>query len=118
WRRGWAGEFMSYRDLAHQLVDYVKPLGFTHIEIMPVSEHPLDDSWGYQTTGYYAPTSRFGTPDEFRYFIDYLHQHHIGVILDWVPTSPRMRMPSPALMARHFMNMKTHAWANTATGEH
>lgn len=85
WRRGWAGEFMNYRELAHQLVDYVKPLGFTHIEILPITEHPLDDSWGYQTTGYYAPTSRFGTPDEFRYFVDYLHQHGIGIILDWVP---------------------------------
>src|SRR5690606_11733657 len=67
WRRGWANEFLNYRDLAHQLVDYVKPLGFTHIEILPVSEHPLDDSWGYQTTGYFAPTSRFGSPDDFRY---------------------------------------------------
>jgi 1,4-alpha-glucan branching enzyme len=85
WRRGWANEFMNYRELAHQLVDYVKPLNFTHIEIMPVTEHPFDDSWGYQTTGYFAPTSRFGSPDDFRYFVDYLHQHGIGIILDWVP---------------------------------
>jgi 1,4-alpha-glucan branching enzyme len=85
WRRGWSNEFLNYRELAHQLVEYVKPLGFTHIEILPVSEHPLDDSWGYQTTGYFAPSSRFGTPDDFRYFVDYLHQHNIGIILDWVP---------------------------------
>ncbi|HSX85356.1 MAG TPA: alpha-amylase family glycosyl hydrolase, partial [Cellvibrio sp.] len=80
WRRGANGEFLNYRDLAHQLVDYVKPLGFTHIEVLPLTEHPLDDSWGYQTTGYYAPTSRFGTPDDFRYFVDHLHRHGLGLI--------------------------------------
>ncbi|WP_111641791.1 1,4-alpha-glucan branching protein GlgB [Marinimicrobium alkaliphilum] len=85
WRRGPAGEFLNYRELAHQLVDYIQPLGFTHIEVMPITEHPLDDSWGYQTTGYFAPTSRFGSPDDFRYFVDYLHRHSIGIILDWVP---------------------------------
>lgn len=85
WRRGWVGEFLNYREIAHQLVDYIKPLGFTHVEVLPISEHPFDDSWGYQTTGYFAPTSRFGSPDDFRYFVDYLHQHDIGVILDWVP---------------------------------
>ncbi len=85
WRRTEDGGFINYRDLAHQLVDYIKPLGFTHIELLPITEHPLDDSWGYQTTGYYAPTSRFGTPDDFRYFVDYLHQADIGVLLDWVP---------------------------------
>jgi 1,4-alpha-glucan branching enzyme len=85
WRRGWANEFLNYRELAHQLVDYVKPLGFTHVEIMPITEHPLDDSWGYQTTGYFAPTSRFGTPQDFRYFVDHLHQNGLGIILDWVP---------------------------------
>ena len=64
---------------------YVKSLGFTHIELLPICEHPLDESWGYQTLGYYAPTSRFGKPDEFRYFVDYCHQNNIGIILDWVP---------------------------------
>ncbi len=85
WRRTDDGGFINYRDLAHQLVDYIKPLGFTHIELLPITEHPLDDSWGYQTTGYYAPTSRFGSPDDFRYFVDHLHQADIGVLLDWVP---------------------------------
>ncbi len=85
WRRDAEGHFLNYRDIASQLVDYVKQLGFTHIELLPITEHPLDDSWGYQTTGYFAPTSRFGTPDDFRYFIDYCHQNDIGVILDWVP---------------------------------
>lgn len=85
WRRGENNTFLPYRELAHQLADYVKYMGFTHVELLPITEHPLDDSWGYQTTGYYAPTSRFGSPDDFRYFVDVLHQHGIGIILDWVP---------------------------------
>ncbi len=85
WRRDENGNFLNYRELAIQLVEYVSELGFTHIELLPITEHPLDASWGYQTTGYYAPTSRFGTPDEFRFFVDYCHQHGIGVLLDWVP---------------------------------
>ncbi len=85
WRRDEQGHFLNYRDIAVQLVEYVKNLGFTHIELLPITEHPLDDSWGYQTTGYFAPTSRFGSADDFRYFIDYCHQNDIGVILDWVP---------------------------------
>jgi 1,4-alpha-glucan branching enzyme len=92
WRRDDQGEFLNYRDLAHQLTDHVKKIGFTHIELLPITEHPLDGSWGYQTTGYFAPTSRFGTPDDFRYFIDHLHQNGIGVLLDWVPAHfPRDR---------------------------
>ncbi len=85
WQRDDEGNFLSYRELAHRLVDYVSDLGFTHIELLPITEHPLDASWGYQTTGYFAPTSRFGAADEFRYFVDYCHQHNIGVILDWAP---------------------------------
>ena len=79
------GHFVGYRDLARRLVPYVNNLGFTHIELLPITEHPLDASWGYQTTGYFAPTSRFGTPDDFRWFVDHLHQNGIGVLLDWVP---------------------------------
>jgi len=85
WRRDHLGNFLNYRELAVQLVDYVKEMGFTHVELLPVTEHPLDASWGYQTTGYFAPTSRHGSPDDFRYFIDTCHQNGIGVILDWVP---------------------------------
>ena len=85
WRRDEQGEFLNYRELAHQLSEHVKRVGFTHIELLPITEHPLDGSWGYQTTGYFAPTSRFGTPDDFRYFVDHLHQNGIGVLLDWVP---------------------------------
>ncbi len=85
WQRGPEGEMLNYKELAHRLVDYVRDLGFDHIELLPVTEHPYDLSWGYQATGYYAPTSRFGTPDEFRYFVDYCHKNAIGVIIDWVP---------------------------------
>ncbi len=85
WKRDAQGNFLNYRELAKQLVGYVKKMGFTHIELLPITEHPLDVSWGYQTTGYFAPTSRFGTPDDFRYFVDLCHQNNIGVMLDWVP---------------------------------
>lgn len=80
WRQG-----LSYRELADQLVDYVRDMGFTHMELMPVMEHPFGGSWGYQVTSYYAPTSRFGTPDDLRYLIDRAHQNGVGVLLDWVP---------------------------------
>ncbi len=85
WRQHEDGRFYSYGELAAELIPYVREMGFTHIELLPITEHPLDDSWGYQTTGYFAPTSRFGSPDELRGFIDQCHRHGIGVLLDWVP---------------------------------
>lgn len=85
WRRHHDGSYYSYIDLAHSLADYVKYLGFTHIELMPVMEHPFDGSWGYQCTGYYAPNSRFGHPIDLMYFVDYCHKIGLGVILDFVP---------------------------------
>jgi 1,4-alpha-glucan branching enzyme len=85
WRRHPDGRCYSYRDLAEHLVPYVRELGFTHIELLPVTEHPLDESWGYQTTGYFAPTSRFGAPDDLRTLVDACHQAGIGVIFDWAP---------------------------------
>ncbi len=85
WRRKDDGSYLTYRDLANELVGYVAHLGFTHIELMPVSEHPFDGSWGYQPVGMFAPTQRFGSPDDFRYFIDRCHANGIGVIMDWVP---------------------------------
>jgi len=85
WQRNDAGHFLSYRDLATTLVPYVAEMGYTHVEFMPISEHPLTESWGYQTTGYFGVTNRFGSPDDLRFLIDAFHQANIGVILDWVP---------------------------------
>jgi 1,4-alpha-glucan branching enzyme len=85
WQRDLNGDFLNYREIAQRLVTWLRELNFTHVEIMPATEHPFDDSWGYQTTGFFAPTRRFGTPDDFRAFVDTLHASGFGVILDWVP---------------------------------
>src|SRR5690606_6448422 len=87
WKRRWDEDSrpLSYREIAVELAEYVTAHGFTHVELMPVAEHPFSGSWGYQITGYFAPTHRFGTPDDFKWFVDHLHSRGIGVIVDWVP---------------------------------
>jgi 1,4-alpha-glucan branching enzyme len=114
WRRGADDEFLNFRDMAEQLADYVARLGFTHVELLPVTEHPLDASWGYQTTGYFAPTQRFGSPDDFRYFVDHLHQRGIGVILDWVPA----HFPRDSHALAHFDGTALYEHADPRRGEH
>jgi 1,4-alpha-glucan branching enzyme len=86
WKRNAEGNFLTYTELAVDLVDYIKEMGYTHVEFMPIMEYPYDPSWGYQLTGYFAPTSRFGTPEDFKFLVDAFHQNDIGVILDWVPS--------------------------------
>jgi 1,4-alpha-glucan branching enzyme len=85
WQVAEDGGFLSYRQIAERLVPYIQKMGYTHVQLLPIAEFPFDGSWGYQVTGYFAPTRRFGEPKDFAFFVDYLHQHHIGVFLDWVP---------------------------------
>jgi 1,4-alpha-glucan branching enzyme len=106
--------WLTYRELAPRLVEHVKKFGFTDVELMPVAEHPFDGSWGYQVTGYYAPTSRFGTPDDFKYFVDTCHQHGIGVILDWVPA----HFPKDDYSLRLFDGTALYEHEDPREGEH
>jgi len=114
WQHGSEGEFLNYRELAHRLVTYVKEMGFSHIELLPITEHPYDPSWGYQATGYYAPSSRFGSPDDFRYFVDYCHQNDISVLLDWVPA----HFPKDAFGLARFDGEAVYEHADPRRGEH
>ncbi len=113
WMRD-ADRFLGYREMAERLVPYVSALGFTHVELMPITEHPLDASWGYQTTGYFAPTSRFGSPADFRWFVDHLHQHGIGVLLDWVPA----HFPRDQFALAQFDGTALYEHADPRRGEH
>jgi 1,4-alpha-glucan branching enzyme len=114
WRRGVDGGLLSYQDLAGQLVEYVRDMGFTHVELLPVSEHPFDGSWGYQPIGMYAPTQRFGAPDDFRHLVDCLHQAGIGVIMDWVPA----HFPQDEHGLRRFDGTALYEYEDPRKGEH
>lgn len=106
--------WLTYRELAPRLIEHLKMFGFTHVELLPVAEHPLDASWGYQVTGYYAPTSRFGNPDDFKYFVDTCHQHGIGVIIDWVPA----HFPKDDWSLRFFDGTALYEHRDPREGEH
>lgn len=116
WNRNHHGDnpWMNYRDIAERLVKYCEMMGFTHVELMPVSEHPFTGSWGYQTVGYYAVTSRYGTPEDFQYFVDHLHQHNIGVLIDWVPA----HFPKDGHGLDYFDGTALYEHADPRQGEH
>ncbi len=114
WRQHPDGSFYTWQELADALIPYIQELGYTHIELLPISEHPLDLSWGYQVSGYYAPTARLGSPDDFRYFVDQCHQHDIGVILDWVPA----HFPKDDFALARFNGEPLYEHADPRKGEH
>jgi 1,4-alpha-glucan branching enzyme len=118
WRRvpdeRWGTRYLTYRELADELIPYVVEMGYTHIELLPITEHPLDASWGYQVLGFYAPTSRFGTPQDLMVFIDQCHQHNLGVILDWVPA----HFPKDGSGLNFFDGTHLYAHADPRQGEH
>lgn len=110
----WGSRYLTYRELAEELIPYVVKMGFTHIELLPIAEHPFDASWGYQVLGFYAPTSRFGTPEDLMYFIDQCHQHQLGVILDWVPA----HFPKDGAGLNFFDGTHLYAHTDPRQGEH
>jgi 1,4-alpha-glucan branching enzyme len=114
WRRTPDNQSLGYRDLAHQLAEHCEQLGFTHVELLPPAEHPFGGSWGYQVTGYFAPTARFGDPDDFRYLVDHLHQRGIGVIVDWVPA----HFPKDAWALARFDGTALYEHVDPRKGEH